>query len=174
MSSSLPCASCRRAETDDRLRKTKVIASLGSCLVVSAVSLASRCRVCSFTKQVLAQLDLLSGITSAIALTAIPRPMHRFSSETAGRLHCSMAWKKQETDDRLRKTKVDASLGPASWCEEKLKEMILAGTDILRLICSHRRGGDFERVYPLIRKIAKALFWVVASTGASSLLVVNQ
>ena len=65
-----------------------------------------------------------------------------------------MAWKKQETNDRLRKTKVDAGLGPASWCEEKLKEMILAGTDILRLICSHRRGGDFERVYPLIQKIA--------------------
>ena len=43
-----------------------------------------------------------------------------------------MAWKKQETDDRLRKTKVDATLGPASWCEEKLKEMILAGTDIFR------------------------------------------
>ena len=33
--------------------------------------------------------------------------------------------------------------------------MIEAGTDIFRLNCSHRRGGDFERVYPLIRKYAK-------------------
>ena len=30
-----------------------------------------------------------------------------------------------------------------------------AGTNIFRLNCSHRRGGDFERVYPLIRKYAK-------------------
>ena len=35
--------------------------------------------------------------------------------------------------------------------------MIEAGTDIFRLNCSHRRGGDFERVYPLIRKAAKDL-----------------
>jgi len=73
------------------------------------------------------------------------------------KLHCSMALKKQETDDRLRKTKVVASLGPASWTEDKLKEMILAGTDIFRLNCSHRRGGDFERVYPLIRRFADEL-----------------
>ena len=32
-----------------------------------------------------------------------------------------------------------------------------AGTDIFRLNCSHRRGGDFERVYPLIRKAAADL-----------------
>ena len=30
--------------------------------------------------------------------------------------------------------------------------------DIFRLNCSHRRGGDFERVYPLIRPLAVA--WV--------------
>lgn len=35
--------------------------------------------------------------------------------------------------------------------------MIEAGTDIFRLNCSHRRGGDFERVYPLIRKTAKEM-----------------
>merc|ERR1719446_1021730 len=33
----------------------------------------------------------------------------------------------------------------------------MAGTDIFRLNCSHRRGGDFERVYPLIRKFAKEM-----------------
>ena len=38
-----------------------------------------------------------------------------------------------------------------------IPKMILAGTDIFRLNCSHRRGGDFERVYPLIRKFAREL-----------------
>jgi pyruvate kinase len=73
------------------------------------------------------------------------------------KLHVNMGNKKQITDDSLRKTKVVASLGPASWSEEMIPKMILAGTDIFRLNCSHRRGGDFERVYPLIRKYAKEL-----------------
>merc|ERR550532_581498 len=67
-------------------------------------------------------------------------------------LNCGMALKPQETDHSKRKTKVVASLGPASWSDDMLKKMIAAGTDIFRLNCSHRRGGDFERVYPLIRK----------------------
>merc|ERR1711972_487863 len=65
--------------------------------------------------------------------------------------------KPREMDDSLRKTKVVASLGPASWSEEMIPKMIAAGTNIFRLNCSHRRGGDFERVYPLIRKTAKEL-----------------
>ena len=35
--------------------------------------------------------------------------------------------------------------------------LVEAGADIFRLNCSHRRGGDFERVYPLIRQSAKEL-----------------
>merc|ERR1719174_3297693 len=65
--------------------------------------------------------------------------------------------KPREMDDSKRKTKVVSSLGPASWSEEMIPKMILAGTDIFRLNCSHRRGGDFERVYPLIRQAAKDL-----------------
>ena len=68
-----------------------------------------------------------------------------------------MALKPQELDHSKRKTKVVASLGPASWSEEMIPKMIEAGTDIFRLNCSHRRGGDFERVYPLIRKYARML-----------------
>ena len=41
--------------------------------------------------------------------------------------------------------------------QEMIPKMIAAGTDIFRLNCSHRRGGDFERVYPLIRKAAQEL-----------------
>jgi pyruvate kinase len=65
--------------------------------------------------------------------------------------------KPREMDDSKRKTKVVASLGPASWSEEMIPKMIEAGTNIFRLNCSHRRGGDFERVYPLIRKYAKEM-----------------
>jgi len=63
--------------------------------------------------------------------------------------------KPRELDDSKRKTKVVASLGPASWSDEMLPKMIDAGVNIFRLNCSHRRGGDFERVYPMIRKLAK-------------------
>merc|ERR1740139_1018817 len=65
--------------------------------------------------------------------------------------------KPQEMDDSKRKTKVVASLGPSSWSEDMIPKMILAGTDIFRLNCSHRRGGDFERVYPLIRQASQEL-----------------
>ena len=43
------------------------------------------------------------------------------------------------------------------WRQEMIPKMVAAGTDIFRLNCSHRRGGDFERVYPLIRKAAQEL-----------------
>merc|ERR1719437_241952 len=71
--------------------------------------------------------------------------------------HPNEANKPREMDDSKRKTKVVASLGPASWSEEMIPKMIKAGADIFRLNCSHRRGGDFERVYPLIRKCSKEL-----------------
>ena len=45
-------------------------------------------------------------------------------------------------------------MGPASWTDDMIPKMIDAGVNIFRLNCSHRRGGDFERVYPLIRKVA--------------------
>ena len=39
--------------------------------------------------------------------------------------------------------------------------------DIFRLNCSHRRGGDFERVYPLIRPLAWEKEGLPADAGAS-------
>merc|ERR1712060_492317 len=74
--------------------------------------------------------------------------------------------KPRELDDSKRKTKVVASLGPSSWAEEMIPKMIKAGTDIFRLNCSHRRGGDFERVYPLIRKYSRMLGMKVECLGA--------
>eukprot|EP00933_Yihiella_yeosuensis_P063387 TRINITY_DN6651_c0_g1_i1.p1 TRINITY_DN6651_c0_g1~~TRINITY_DN6651_c0_g1_i1.p1 ORF type:complete len:1386 (-),score=440.32 TRINITY_DN6651_c0_g1_i1:263-4108(-) len=72
-------------------------------------------------------------------------------------LRVNMGNKKQETDHSIRKTKVVSSLGPASWSEDMIPKLIEDGVDIFRLNCSHRRGGDFERVYPLIRRVSKEL-----------------
>ena len=55
-------------------------------------------------------------------------------------------------------------MGPASWTDEMIPKMITAGVNIFRLNCSHRRGGDFERVYPLIRSTAA---WVSRCVGRS-------
>merc|ERR1719361_1449709 len=79
--------------------------------------------------------------------------------------HPDEANKPRELDDSKRKTKVVSSLGPASWGDGMIPKMILAGTDIFRLNCSHRRGGDFERVYPLIRKAAAELGHKVECLG---------
>ncbi|CAE7810316.1 pyk, partial [Symbiodinium microadriaticum] len=43
-------------------------------------------------------------------------------------LDCKMALKSQELDHSKRKTKIVASLGPASWSEEMIPKMIEAGT----------------------------------------------
>jgi len=62
--------------------------------------------------------------------------------------------KEYEPEDKPRRTKIVATMGPSSWTEDMIPKMIAAGVNIFRLNCSHRRGGDFERVYPLIRKTA--------------------
>jgi len=65
--------------------------------------------------------------------------------------------KRQEMDDSKRRTLITATLGPASWSEEMIPKMIESGVNIFRMNCSHRRGGQFEEVYPRIRKYAAAL-----------------
>lgn len=72
-------------------------------------------------------------------------------------LKTKLANKDQETDDSKRKTLITATLGPASWTEEMIPEMIKAGVNIFRMNCSHRRSGQLEEVYPRIRKYAKEL-----------------
>jgi pyruvate kinase len=68
-----------------------------------------------------------------------------------------LANKPLEPEDKPRATKVTATLGPASWTEEMVPEMIRAGVNIFRMNCSHRRGGVFEEVYPRLRKYAAEL-----------------
>ena len=62
-----------------------------------------------------------------------------------------------EPAEKPRVTQVVATLGPASWTEEMVPEMMKAGVNIFRMNCSHRRGGVFEEVYPRLRKYSAAL-----------------
>jgi pyruvate kinase len=57
----------------------------------------------------------------------------------------------------LRKTKIIATLGPASETPERLREMILAGVNIFRLNMSHANHDWVRKIVPTIRGIADDL-----------------
>ena len=57
----------------------------------------------------------------------------------------------------LRKTKIICTLGPASETPERLREMILAGTNIFRLNMSHAKHDWVREIVPTIRSIAAGL-----------------
>ncbi len=54
----------------------------------------------------------------------------------------------------LRKTKIIATLGPATESPERLREMILAGVNIFRLNMSHAQHDWVRKIVPTIRNIA--------------------
>lgn len=56
----------------------------------------------------------------------------------------------------LRRTKIVATLGPASNDLDMLKKMITAGLDIVRLNFSHGTASDHEKRVVLVREAAKA------------------
>jgi pyruvate kinase len=57
----------------------------------------------------------------------------------------------------LRKTKIICTLGPATESPERLREMMLAGTNIFRLNMSHANHDWVRQIVPTIRKIADEL-----------------
>ena len=57
----------------------------------------------------------------------------------------------------LRKTKIIATIGPASNSPEKLREMIAAGMDVARLNLSHGEYEDHRKLLNLIRDTADEL-----------------
>jgi pyruvate kinase len=57
----------------------------------------------------------------------------------------------------LRKTKIIATLGPASETPDRLREMILAGVNIFRLNMSHAQHDWVRKIVPTIRGIATDL-----------------
>ncbi len=54
----------------------------------------------------------------------------------------------------MRKTKIVATVGPASRSEEKLRELIEAGVDVFRLNMSHGDQAGHQQVIDLIRQIS--------------------
>lgn len=61
----------------------------------------------------------------------------------------------------LRKTRIIATLGPASETPERLREMMQAGTNIFRLNMSHAQHDWVRAIVPTIRKIAEELELIV-------------
>ncbi|MDO5146755.1 MAG: pyruvate kinase [Eubacteriales bacterium] len=57
----------------------------------------------------------------------------------------------------MKKTKIIATLGPATDREETLKEMIQAGTDIVRLNFSHGSREEHHRRIAMVRKLSVEL-----------------
>jgi len=57
-------------------------------------------------------------------------------------------------DPTARRTKIVATLGPASFDEPMIRKLIAAGVNVFRLNSSHRQGGQFEALVPMIRKAA--------------------
>jgi len=55
----------------------------------------------------------------------------------------------------MRKTKIVATVGPASRSEEKLRALIKAGVDVFRLNMSHGDQAGHQQVIDLIRKISQ-------------------
>jgi pyruvate kinase len=61
-----------------------------------------------------------------------------------------------------RKTKIVATIGPASSSSEKIKELILAGANVFRLNFSHGTHEEHLAVYNRIRKVANDLEMPIA------------
>jgi len=57
----------------------------------------------------------------------------------------------------LKKTKIVATLGPASESEEVIKKMMLAGTNVFRINFSHADHSDVAERIQIIRKISQEL-----------------
>src|SRR3990167_1993001 len=57
----------------------------------------------------------------------------------------------------LRKTRIICTLGPVSETPERLREMMLAGTNIFRLNMSHAHHDWVRQIVPKIRSIAQEL-----------------
>lgn len=70
-----------------------------------------------------------------------------------------------ERDFLDRNAQIVATLGPASQSKEMIEKLIAAGVNVFRLNASHRRGGQFEEIVPIIRAAAAASGKKVAILG---------
>lgn len=65
----------------------------------------------------------------------------------------------------IRRTKIVTTLGPATDCEDVLRELILAGADTVRLNFSHGNPEDHQQRADLVRKLAAECKRSVAILG---------
>jgi len=63
----------------------------------------------------------------------------------------------QTPDGTDRRTKIVATLGPASWSGARFEAVIASGVDVIRLNSSHRQPGAFEEIIPRIRATSAAI-----------------
>ena len=56
-----------------------------------------------------------------------------------------------------KRTKIIASLGPASSTSVKLEKMMLAGADVFRINLSHTKIEDAKQIIELVRNVEKKL-----------------
>jgi pyruvate kinase len=64
-----------------------------------------------------------------------------------------------------KKTKIVATLGPASSNEDTLRRMILAGLDVVRINFSHANGRETEATVALVRKLSDEMNVPIAILG---------
>ena len=72
-------------------------------------------------------------------------------------LEASLGGEQVASNRRLRKTKVVATIGPASDSEDILKEMITAGMNVARLNLSHGSKSEHEERLARIRRVSEAI-----------------
>ena len=56
-----------------------------------------------------------------------------------------------------RRTKIVATLGPATWEEDSIRNLINAGANVFRLNFSHGTHDEFSEVIPRVRKVSSEL-----------------
>ena len=61
------------------------------------------------------------------------------------------------TDLLFNKTKIVATVGPASKSREMLRQLIINGVDVFRLNFSHGRHEDHQQVLDTIRELNEEL-----------------
>jgi pyruvate kinase len=66
-------------------------------------------------------------------------------------------WQQKYAEGPLVKTKIVATVGPASASQEKLKELVLAGVDVFRLNFAHGTYDWFQQVVGWIRLVSAEL-----------------
>jgi len=56
--------------------------------------------------------------------------------------------------EQKRRTKIVATIGPATWHPQRLEDLVRAGADVVRINFSHAEYDQFRRVIALVRKLS--------------------